>query len=190
MAREVKEKGTKGFLIWLHENQPEVWRAIAPKVEQRVRASQNYGAATIANNATLQGLGDAAPSIDFVNTPVDVSSMVDTYSTAIPTVNIPTIIDSTSQNATTPATSSWLSSLISGAAQAWSTVTQAQTQQKVTNIQLQRAQAGLAPLNIDPKTLGLSSTSSSGFSLSGNTMLYLGIGLAALLVLPKMFAKK
>lgn len=78
-----------------------------------------------------------------------------------------------------------LKELAQVAAQTYLTKEQIQAQNKIMNIQLQRAQAGLAPLNIDPATYGLPSPS-IGVGLTGDTkqlLIYGGLGVGALWLL-------
>lgn len=67
------------------------------------------------------------------------------------------------------------------AAQTYLTKEQIDAQQKILNIQLQRAQQGLAPLPLDPSTYGLPAPS-IGVGLTGDTqrlLLYLAGGVGA-----------
>lgn len=71
------------------------------------------------------------------------------------------------------------------AAQAYLTREQMQSQQKILDVQLQRAQQGLPPLNIDPTTYGLPQPS-IGVGLDAGTtktLLWVGGGLALALML-------
>lgn len=96
--------------------------------------------------------------------------------------------------ATTGASPSWLSTLqnvLVAAAQAKLAKDQIDAQKDLWRIQLERAQAGLAPLDIDPATMGLPGPSVS-VGLTGDTkkmLLWGGIGLAAFLILPKLLRR-
>lgn len=77
-----------------------------------------------------------------------------------------------------------LKELAQVAAQTYLTKEQIDAQQKILNIQLQRAQQGLAPLAIDPTTYGLPSPS-IGVGLTGDTqktLLYIAGGFGVLLL--------
>lgn len=95
---------------------------------------------------------------------------------------------------TTTATPSWLATvgnLITAAGQAWMTKQQLDAQKDILNMQLDRAQHGLAPLDIDPQTMGLPGAQVSvGLSSSTQKMLMYGaMGLAVLLFLPKLLKR-
>ena len=75
----------------------------------------------------------------------------------------------------------WITSAIRGITSLWMTKAQVTTNQAITNLQLQRAQAGLSPLNIG---LGANGLPMFGSSLGGGTsLLLLGGGLLVLFML-------
>ena len=78
------------------------------------------------------------------------------------------------------------------AAQAYLTREQVQAQQKILNLQLERARQGLAPLNIDPTTYGLPSPS-VGVGLTADTKQLLtwgAIGAGALFLFSTLIGGK
>lgn len=100
----------------------------------------------------------------------------------------------TAANTTTasPSFMDSMSSILTGLGTAYLTKTQVDAQQQLWNVQLQRAQAGLAPLNINPTQYGLPGPT-VGVGLSADTqkfLLYAGIGLAAVLLLPKLLGSR
>lgn len=105
----------------------------------------------------LQGMGLTAPTVAAVATETPPSS---------------SLVDTIKELATV-------------AGQVYLTREQMQAQQQILNVQLQRAQQGLPPLNIDPTTYGLPQPS-VGISLDPSTqkiLIYGGIGLAVALML-------
>ena len=88
---------------------------------------------------------------------------------------------------TTATSPSWIDQLAQGFAQYKLAQNQLSTQQQITALQLQRAQAGLPPLNIDPSTLGVPSVS-VGLSAGTQQLVTYGIfGLLGLLALKLVF---
>jgi hypothetical protein len=89
-----------------------------------------------------------------------------------------------------PASSSWVDSIkdvVMTAAQTYLTKQQVDAQKKVLDIQLQRAQQGLPPLNLDLAQYGLTPTANVG--LAPDTMrlvMWGGLALAAVYLLPKL----
>lgn len=89
-------------------------------------------------------------------------------------------------------TSTWadtFKNLITVAGQAYLTKEQMDAQKKLTDIQLSRVQQGLAPLNIDPTTMGLPGASVN-FGVSTDTkkwLMYGGIGAGLLFLFHSMF---
>lgn len=91
---------------------------------------------------------------------------------------------------TAPVSSGWaqtLKDLATGLAQAYLTKEQLNAQQKVLDVQLQRAQQGLPPLDIDMAAYGMTPTANVG--IAGDTLKWLGIGaavLAGVYLVPKL----
>jgi hypothetical protein len=198
----IATKGTKGFLAWLALNQGPLYDAALPQLKALAAQQGATGAA----KPTFQGLGDDSVdptvSIDNSGTVPDATINIDSGVVVPPTAALslypPSVSfppDSPVTSATTGPTSNQvaasIASIIGSVAAGAQAISNIQTQNQLTNIQLSRAQAGLAPLNINPASLGLpygTSTSVSG-SISTPLMLF-GLGALALLVLPGLFKKK
>lgn len=170
----ITEKGPKGFLKWLKQDQPKLYAAIAPKLAQMVISAKKTNA--------LSGFGDPLTDSLTADFTVDTSAL-----TNLPALNIDTAASSA------PASSSFstvLQTLIQGAGAALLTKQQLDTAQKVTDIQLQRAQQGLAPLNTS--ALGLPGVGVN-VGLSDSTsklVMYGGLALLAVLLVPKLIGSR
>lgn len=88
-------------------------------------------------------------------------------------------------------TSTWadtLKNIIASASQVYLTKAQIDAQKKLTSLQLDRVQQGLAPLDIDPQTMGLPGPSVS-FGVTSDTkklLLWGGLGVAALVIFSQL----
>lgn len=174
--QQVTATGIKGFLKWLQQFQPAVYAQIAPelprKAPQLFSDFEAAGGTLGAYQRGLSGLGDDTTGLI---APIDISGATD--ATSIPSVDV---ADAANSGTTDSSSTSWLSSLINGVSSAYMTVSQAQTQQSIVNAQLQRAQAGLPPLNVSTTGSGVPlisvATSSSTWLIAG------ALGLGALLI--------
>lgn len=96
---------------------------------------------------------------------------------------------------TTGASPGWMDTvknIITAAGQAWMTKEQVDAQQKLLKMQLDRARAGLSPLDLDPSAYGLPGANVSvGLSSDVKQMLMIGAaGIAAIFLLPKLMGGK
>jgi len=101
---------------------------------------------------------------------------------ALSGLGIDALTEDSSGASTSGTTPSWLDTiknLITSAGQAYLTKTQVDAQKKILDIQLGRAQAGLAPLNINPTTYGLPAPTVN-FGVSSDTQKVLMYGLLGL----------
>lgn len=156
VARQLgkNDVGAQGFLKWLKVAMPDLYDTILPDVKKL-----QMSAASAAQS--LSGLGTFGDS----GTATDGS---------VPAGNA-------------NASSTWvdsLKSLISAYGQYKLTDTQLKTVQKITDANLARAQAGLAPLPYDASELGLAPTLNVGLSGSASKLLTYGaLGVGAYLLL-------
>jgi hypothetical protein len=98
----------------------------------------------------------------------------------------------TAQGPVAPSTADKIKDLVLGVSQAYLTYEQMQAQKKVMALQLERARAGLAPLDINMEQYGLTGPSVS-VGLSPGTkqlLIYGGGALAAVYLLPKLLGKR
>lgn len=85
---------------------------------------------------------------------------------------------------------STIKDIIAGLSTAYLTKTQADAQKKVLDLQIKRAQAGLAPYDIDLQQYASGPTVNVGMSPEVKQMLiWGGIGLAVVLLLPKLLKR-
>jgi hypothetical protein len=85
-------------------------------------------------------------------------------------------------------TAQTIGAVVNGASKLILANNQAQLQQSIVNMQLQRASAGLSPLPISLASRGITTVGVSGSISGGSTMLLLGAGLLAFLLLGKKAA--
>lgn len=92
---------------------------------------------------------------------------------------------------TSPSIIDKVKEILMGVSQAYLTSEQMKAQKKVLDMQLQRAQAGLPPLDINMQQYGLTGPS-VGVGIESNTLRYLGWGaaaLAAVYLIPKFLKR-
>jgi hypothetical protein len=175
--------GTRGFLLWLKEFQPAVYAKIAPTLPAQApdlfTEFESAGGALGAYSRGLNGLGSNGSGTDVSLQPISISS----FDTSVPTVDVASAANSSGPSSST---SSWLSSLINGVSSAYMGYTQAQNQQAIVNAQLQRAQAGLPPLDIAPGANGIPTISVS--SITSSPVLWIAGG--ALVIGVFLFASR
>lgn len=94
---------------------------------------------------------------------------------------------------TTGASASWtdtMKNLLSAAGTAYLTKTQVDNQSKLWTMQLNRAQAGLSPLNISAESMGLPGVNVGLTGSTSNLIMIMGGLLAAVLIIPQLLGKK
>jgi hypothetical protein len=98
----------------------------------------------------------------------------------------------TTQAPVAQTTADKIKDIVLGVSQAYLSYEQMRAQKKVLDMQLQRAQTGLPPLDLNMEQYGLTGPQVSvGLSPQTRTMLiYGGIGLAAVFLLPKLLGKR
>lgn len=151
MGKMYTTTGTKGFLEWLKEKQPRIYRAAMPKLTTQVQR--------------LGGLGLSIPGSD----PVATAPSGSTSSTLATNIK----------------------EILMAASQAYLTREQMQAQEKLFNLQLSRAQQGLAPLDIDISKYGVAAPSVS-VGIAGDTqkMLLWGAAIiAGILIIPRLLRR-
>ena len=206
----IAETGMKGFLKWYAREQPgdyprvakATW-AQAPEVfsdyvQSRAQVIRHRAGLASLGMRTwdpslgtrLHGLGQDGTAADLSSQiqvltesdlqPVNVAVDDSTLNMQVPT-NITTSDAANAGAGTSTTTTSWLSSLINSASNLIMTKQTAQTAQAITNLQLQRAQQGLSPLNIGMGANGIPIIGGTAglSSLFSGTGLIIGLGALA-----------
>ncbi len=137
--------GLKGFLVWLRQFQPLIYRHTVAVLAAK------YPQDFASGSSALGSLGDLGQSSSSMLQPISVN-----LSTSLPSLSS---IDAATSTATTSAPSSGLvgdiSSLIGSLSSAYLGYSQAQQSNSIVQAQLQRAQEGLAPLTITNGSSGI-----------------------------------
>lgn len=95
-----------------------------------------------------------------------------------------------STEAVKPSIADRIREILAAAAQTYLTTQQVRAQQKILDMQLQRAQSGLAPLDIDMSKYGAVPTANVGLSADTKTLLiWGGIGAAVVFLIPKLLRR-
>jgi hypothetical protein len=178
---EVTDTGIRGYLKWLQADQPQLYQYVAQQLPYLAPGAfsdgeQSRAMAGLGDDLTFQpsttadsGLTLAVPTLD--PNLVAMANQTDTASAA-------------NQGTSSPDITSTITSLITGATQGLLAVNQVDTLKQVNAIQLQRAQAGLPPLNTSSLNLGVPSVN---LGLSSGTLQAGGIGLAVVAGLAVLF---
>jgi len=209
----IKDTGVRGFLLWFKREQPALFNKIAPQLpvtvpkafsgylDRTTRLGELYRNKMYSHRVGLEGMGDyfdyvASPMPDLVSidltsqiSPIDVGTIdlgqptfnTDTGSFSMPNIS-PIAAAANSGSASTPIVNA-IGQVIGAASQIYMTNQQAALQQQVLNTQLQRAQAGLPPLNTSLNQLGVPTISSTGNLGNMGTVFLIGGGLLLALLL-------
>jgi hypothetical protein len=182
--------GTRGFLQWL-KNDPvlgKVYNSAKSQISQAVAGQPTsptgmgkLSKRTLKNlrgiysgsfvNRTLEGLADYGSYASYTSS----SSIAASGGTANPLnvispaatlapISTDSVTQSASTSATSPSTAATLTQVIAAAGQAALTANQVLTATQISQIQLQRAQAGLSPLNLNAYGLSSAGTISGATS--------------------------
>jgi len=209
----IKETGVRGFLLWYKREQPALFDKIAPKlpvtvpkafsgyIDRQKRLGALYAGRGFAHRAGISGLSDyfdyvSAPapvtidlSSEISSVPIDTGSFnftqptfnSDTGSFNMPNIS-PIAAAANSGSASTPIVNA-IGQVIGAVSQVYMTNNQAALQQQVLQTQLQRAQAGLPPLNTSLNQLGVPTISTGGTLGNMGTVFLIGGGLLLAILL-------
>jgi hypothetical protein len=153
-------RGFKGFIGWMQEVHPRLYSIMTATEGDFIAGQENARS----SGSMLSGLGLVDPSTNIMGQEVSPGSTV---------------------SASSPPTGSVVDQFIQSVTRAAAVLLPLSQQQKVLNLQLQRAKAGLPPLNV-----GAYIDQNSGINVgvtpaTQKTLLYLGGGLAAAWVLTR-----
>jgi|SRR5882724_96011 len=180
---EITDTGLKGFLKWLQREQPGIYKAVAPQIAKAVpRGFSDYTSSRVtairrrAGANSLMRFGSLGDDSGLV----DISFDADTLST-------PNFAIDTSDAANAGPSSSGImgsvSNILNGVLQAGLTLNSLSTAKQVTQLQLQRAQAGLPPLNIDMSRMGVPAVNVGLSASTSQLFMYGGLALLGVLLL-------
>lgn len=154
----IQDTGIRGYLKWLQRDQPGIYKAIAPQVAQYApEAFSDYEQSQAMGS--LMGLGDGLTTFFGTSSPD-------------PSTDVASAANS---GASSPSITSMISNLVGAVGQVFLAKTQVDTLKQVNNIQLQRAQQGLSPLDTSSLNLGVPQVN---VGLSKGTLTGGGIALA------------
>lgn len=192
----IKATGTKGFLLWMKSDplMSKVYNAAKGQLATITKGAGGTGMGRISRGTkrALRGvysgnylasnysnLGALSDYTDYASNASVASSVAapDISSISTPTISVASdpVTQAASSSATPANTAQAISNAIAVAGQAALTANQVVTATQVSQIQLQRAQAGLPPLNLS--SYGLPTASGSYSALTGsNGLLLLLIG--------------
>ena len=190
---EISETGLKGYLKWLQREQPAVYRKVAPVIAAKQPAAfsdYNQSLAQRMNmrrgRLSLRGLGDDSDDTGITSITFDPNDLSLTSQAS----NAIDVSDAANSGTGSSSLTSWLTALVGGASQLYLTKSQLDTAQQVTNLQLQRAQAGLPPLNIDMTKMGVPSVAVGLSSSTQSLVTYALIGGGLLFLVMSMGGRK
>jgi len=188
---EIADTGLKGFLKWLQREQPAIYRKVAPVVaQQKPQAFSDYNQSMAQRMAMRRGratmLGRMGDSEDGITTITFDPNSLDVGDS---TTNALDVSDAANSGTGSSSLTSWLTGLVGAASQLYLTKSQLDTAQQVTNLQLQRAQQGLPPLNIDMTKLGVPSVA-VGLSASTQSLVTYALVGGGLLLLVMGMGRK
>ncbi len=146
----IQDTGIRGYLKWLQQDQPGIYAAIAPHLAQQVpEAFSDYEQSR--SMGSLMGLSDSGITYTYDDSGSTFDPNTPTY--IAPTS--PDVANAANSGASTPAITSSLANMLAAATQGYLAKTQIDNLKAINNIQLQRAQLNLAPLDTSSLSLGI-----------------------------------
>ncbi len=174
---EITETGVNGFLKWIQQAQPGLYKKIASEISAKVPEAFSdfrqgkWKTAGLSNSQAVAKLGRLGDTTDPT---IDVSFDSSVLGAA-PTVDVS---DAANSGGSSSSITDTISGIVKGISSLYMTKQQADIQQQVVNTQLQRAALGLPPLPTSLANLGVPQVS---VGLSTGTGGALAIGGAVLL---------
>lgn len=172
----IQDTGIRGYLKWLQLDQPGIYKLIAAHIVQQAPEAFTDHEQSRAMGV-LMGLGDNSG----ITTTFD---STDVFGNP-PASGTTDVANAANAGASSPSITSIISGLVGAAGQIFLAKSQVDTLQQVNQIQLQRAQMGLAPLNTSSLSLGIPQVN---VGLSSGTLTGGGIALAVVAGLGLLFA--
>lgn len=163
--RQITDTGIRGYLKWLQQDQPQLYVKAAPLIAQSVPGAFSDREQSLGMGYLMQGFADDSSAIGVT------TYFGDGSSSSSASAATPDVASAANAGASSPDITSQIGSIISNLASAFTTVKLGQDQlntlNQVNQIQLQRAQAGLPPLNTSSLQLGVPTVN---FGLSSSTL--------------------
>ena len=195
MPGSITATGLKGYLQWLKTDQPALYSKLANQIAQAVpKGFSDYNQSLVRNIRVRQardaralkrgmsGLGqDPSDPFDFLQ-PVNVTPDFGDPLAVDLTTQQTDVADAANSGSTLSTIANTVSQLVNTAASGYLTVQQAQAYQQLNSAQLQRAAAGLPPLQVSSTGSGIPLITGTASIFSGKTLLVVGgIALVAIL---------
>lgn len=176
---QIDDTGIRGYLKWLKHDQPGLYALAAPKIAALLPQAfsdfeQSKALGYLCGDNTGAAVGDTTYYGD----------IVDTFNPGVSSGTTPDVAAVANVGTASPATSNTISNIIAGLGQAYLFKTQADTNTKINNIQIMRAQAGLPPLDISTLGLGVPQVN---VGVAPGTLKAGGLGIASVLLAGGLF---
>jgi len=195
MPGSITATGLKGYLQWLKTDQPALYAKLANQIAQAVpKGFSDYNQSLVRNIRVRQardaralkrgmsGLGqDPSDPFDFLQ-PVNVTPDFGDPLAVDLTTQQTDVAEAANSGSTLSTIANTVSQLVNTAASGYLTVQQAQAYQQLNNAQLQRAAAGLPPLQVSSTGSGIPLITGSG-SLGSSGILLLAGGAVLLAIM-------
>ena len=188
MHQNITDTGIRGYLQWLKADQPQLYRVAAPIIAQQVPGAFSDREQSMGMGFLMRGLGDDATGVDFLTTDLSSSSLLTPTGASGGFVSDSQsgtdVASAANSGASSPGIVSSIGNIVSALAQGYLAASQVQTLSQANQIQLQRAQAGLPPLNLSSLQLGVPTVN---LGLSQSTLAGGGVALAVVAGLGLLF---
>lgn len=180
----ITDTGIKGFLKWMKADNPGLYQKVAPVLAQKVPEAFSGYEASKTRTARLGLLADITQSSPgLVDISFDPAQLVQSDQAAQSVSDASDVSDVANQGSSTPTVTSLITNIVGGLSSLYMAKNQVDIQNKVTAIQLQRAQAGLPPLPIDTSRLGVPQVAIGIAPQTQSILMWGAIGLGAFILL-------
>lgn len=172
---EINETGIRGYLKWLKEDQPGIYRALAPKIAQLVPQafSDHEQSKALGYLCGADSTGGAVPDSFYPGiTPYSDDIGVSSASGA----DVSTVANT---GTASPSVVNTISNLVGAVGQIYLAKSQVDLLTKVNDVQLQRAAAGLSPLDTSSLSLNVPQVN---VGVAPGTLKAGGLGIAGVLL--------
>lgn len=147
----IQETGVRGYLKWLQTDQPGLYMKVAPIIAQKVPEAFSDREQSQAMGALMGFADDAFGTTTFFGSGAD--PLFDSSASA--SSSGPDVASAANSGASSSSIVSSIGNIVSAIGQVYLAKSQVDTLNQVNQIQLQRAAAGLPPLNTSTLQLGV-----------------------------------